>query len=67
MIFTTDMIEPLINRVGWTQKEVAEFVGCTEQSICRWKKGRNSNKLRPEHRNNFIKLAKYADANKAKS
>jgi len=55
-VFTVDMIQELIDALGWTQKEVCAYVGCSEQSMTRWLKGRNTNKLRPVHRSKFIEL-----------
>ena len=56
MIFTTDMIKPLITKIGWTQRELAEAVGASEQQMTKWMKGRGSSKMRPAHRNSFIQV-----------
>ncbi len=54
MIFKTYMIPELVERLGWTQKELAENVGASEQKMTGWMKGRGTKKLTAKHRKNFI-------------
>ena len=58
MIFTADMIPKLLAILGWTQKELAEAVGASEQQMTRWMRGRGSNKMRTTHREGFVKVCK---------
>jgi transcriptional regulator with XRE-family HTH domain len=54
--FSPDEIPELFARSGWTQKELAEFVGATPNTIGNWIKGKNKRRLRPTHRKRFLKL-----------
>ncbi len=56
MNFKADMIPELIERLGWTQKELADAVGASEQQMTKWKKGRSTKKLTAKHRKGFISV-----------
>lgn len=32
-------------RLGWTQEQVAEKIGCSQQAVCYWERGLNSPNL----------------------
>lgn len=54
MIFKTHMIPELVESLGWTQKELAEAVGASEQQMTKWMKGRSTKKITARHRKGFI-------------
>ena len=54
MVFNASMIPELIDRLGWTQKELAETVGASEPKMSNWMKGRGSKKMTARHRRGFI-------------
>ena len=54
MIFKADMIPELMRRTGWTQKEMAESVGASEQKMTQWMNGRGTKKMTARHRKGFI-------------
>jgi len=57
IIFKVDMVEQLINLIGWDYHEVATYIGCDKRSVAGWVGG-EVDKLSSKFRLRFIDLMK---------
>lgn len=54
-IFTSDMVKPLRDKLGWNQQELAGYIECGPRSISNWENGKVK-KMSRSFRIKFLEL-----------
>ena len=65
--FSADEIPALFDRTGWTQAELASYIGVSVNTVGSWLKGKKKKSMKQKHREKFIELRKQVAASPERS